>query len=132
MSLLHVCLQLACCSVCHKVSLFIVCGAMLLLQHDYTFDEVSAKSAAGAKLSRLVRLRPLINLLTSTGVNSSRGLLLVMLVSTTDTAGLARAGCGQRALSCTSGVWHIMSLGVIPQPGAIQSNLGQHLVNASH
>lgn len=51
------------------------------LQHDYTFDEVSAKSAAGAKLCRLLRLRPLTNLLTSTEVNSSRGLLLITLVS---------------------------------------------------
>jgi hypothetical protein len=51
-----------------------------LLQHDYTFDKVSAKSAAGAKLCRLLRLRPLTNLLTSTAVDSSRGLLLITLV----------------------------------------------------
>lgn len=71
-------------------------AALLLLQHDYTFDEVSAKCAAGAKLCRLVRLRPLTNLLTSTGVNSSRGLLLVTLVSRRDVAGLTRGACGQR------------------------------------
>lgn len=51
------------------------------LQHDYTFDEVAAKSAAGAKLCRVIRTRPLVNVLASAGINSTRGLLLVTLVS---------------------------------------------------
>lgn len=57
------------------------CCYCCCVQYDYTFDDVAAKSAAGARLCRLVRARPLVNLLASTGVNSTRGLLLVALVS---------------------------------------------------
>jgi len=57
------------------------CCCCCCVQYDYTFDDVAAKSAAGARLCRLVRARPLVNLLASTGVNSTRGLLLVALVS---------------------------------------------------
>lgn len=67
-------------TVCDSLSASLL-STSCQLQHDYTFDEVSAKSAAGAKLCRLLRLRPLTNLLNSTGVNSSRGLLLITLVS---------------------------------------------------
>jgi hypothetical protein len=53
----------------------------VVLQVDFTFEEVAAKGAAGSKLCRLVRVRPLATLLSSTGVTTSRGLLLVTLVS---------------------------------------------------
>jgi hypothetical protein len=65
----------------------------VVLQVDFTFEEVAAKGAAGAKLCRLVRVRPLAALLSSTGVSSSRGLLLVTLVSYLTAPQVSPCGC---------------------------------------
>lgn len=51
------------------------------LQCNHSFDEVAACCPAGAKLTRLLKARPLSTLVTSTGVNNQRELLLVALVS---------------------------------------------------
>jgi hypothetical protein len=74
---------------CHgfHVPFYVACWCVL--QQDYPFEEVASKGAAGAKLRRLLGLRPLSNLLASTGVNSSRGLLLITLVSGLLTASLS-------------------------------------------